>query len=381
MCIRDSASALQQSNDIYVEFNNSGEFNEYNSVSDLGNLDDYTIASADDGGNSLLGGGTAYNIGDNIKIDFSNNRRYILIDDETHHTAEHQIIKATWKAAISTTLKDVNGTDHLFALKKVGNDYEWQEVNAGDINATNDEYLVDIKSGRFAGIEYDTVGRFISQNQIFKKLAEKISKIKNNLNLSYDLQNEDNTIVEDGFTLSLVPELEFNITANTTSVPAGTTFKIRKKVDISLGGDDYNIKDYIKLDNVIVDRPVLTESTQTTHTDRVGLYQFSAVPLSYGELNANESLLRVEAEKLGYYQSPVVNVPKFEQDDPSTTDVREDVQRVDLTMKVKPTYNVEVNVTDTNGNPINDAVVIIDGVKGNNTDPVSYTHLTLPTIA
>jgi hypothetical protein len=53
--INENASALQQSNDIYVEFNNSGEFNEYNSVSDLGNLDDYTIASADDGGNSLLG--------------------------------------------------------------------------------------------------------------------------------------------------------------------------------------------------------------------------------------------------------------------------------------------------------------------------------------
>ena len=361
--IEDNAGALDSGDNVlYADLNGSG-FVKYGTVSDLGNLDDYTLASSDD---ATLG---SYIVGDNIKINFSNNGRYILISDDTHHTSDHKIINTIWKAGISATITDVNGTEHYIALKKVGNDYEWVERSNPGINAdgSDDDYLTDIKSGEFSGIEYDKIGQFIAQNKIFKKLAEKLSEIKTEIGANWTPQNADNSLVKDGFTLSIVPELEFNITANTTNVPVGTTFKVRKEATIALGGNNNNLRDYIKLDQVMVDRPVLTQPTQTVHTDVAGLYQFSAVPLSYGELNAQESLLRVESAKLGYYDSPVVNVPKFTEDNTATS-VREDVQTVDLSMQKKPLYNVEVNVTDANGNPINNAVVIMDGIKTDNTD-------------
>jgi len=307
-------------------------------------------------------------VGDNFN--FYPYNSYLFVQDDTNENA-HDYNYTRWDIAISATLKG-NSSDFYVALQPQSDGtYKWVALDSnslGNINPVRDEdKFIFVQQDTFKGISYDKIGRIIAQNKIFAKLAMKLSDIAIEAGLSSsDLQNPDNPLFEDGFNVSLIPTMVVT-TNEQAGVGAGKEIDFRKIISIGVGGVSTPIRDYIKLDQVLVDRPVLTQSSQTTHTDRVGLYQFSAVPLSYGELNNQESLLRVESNKLGYYSSGVVNVPKFESDNPATSE-REDVQRIDLTMSQKQLYNVEVNVTDINGDPINDAVIIIDGIVNDNTD-------------
>jgi hypothetical protein len=306
-----------------------------------------------------------YNMADNMKFSLTNNN-YLLVQDDTFEAA-HDYNYTSWDMALSATVQLANGSESYVKLKKVNNEYKWVNVDDPTVTANNEPYFIHLKTDTFTGINFEDLGRALSQNKIFAKLAENMQAIANEANIAGTLQNPENSLMKDGFNASVIPTM--TVTTNQTAgVGAGKVIKLRKVANIAIGGNDAPIKDYISLDRVDVDAPAMTQSEQTTHSDRVGLYQFSAVPLSYGQMNVNDSLLRVTADKLGFYEAPVTDVPKFTQDNTATA-IREDVQRVDLSMDTKPTYNVEVNVTDTNGNPINNAVVIIDGVmSSNNTD-------------
>ena len=312
-------------------------------------------------------------VAEHIKFVIYNN--YLYLQDDTTRIG-HDYNYTRWDAAISATLKGQNGHHKYVALKKYNDVYKWVELNSsslGSINPVTDtDKFIFVQQDTFAGISYDKLGRIVAQNKILSKLAMSLSDIANEVNDNggdinvTNLEDANKLLFQDGFDLFLIPTIVTTINSNATN-GVGETLKFRKIVDVKLGGESNPLQNFIKLDQVEVDRPVLTQSSQTVHSDRVGLYQFSAVPLSYGQMNLNESLLRVESNKLGYYTSPIVNVPKFTQDNPET-DAREDVQRIDLAMSEKPTYNVEVNVTDENGNALNNAVVIVDGIATSNTD-------------
>jgi hypothetical protein len=168
--------------------------------------------------------------------------------------------------------------------------------------------------------------------------------------------NPDQILFNDGFTIGVVPTATYSTTDN-NNVDINVTF--RNLVDF--GFNNMNLNEYISINNVFVQRPVLMEDEQTDFTDRVGLFSFPAVPLGFGSLDNVNSLLRVNSQKLGYYASPVVNVEKFTQDDTSTVS-REDVQRVDMSLDIKPKFDVRVNVNDQNGNALNSALVTLDGI-------------------
>jgi len=332
--------------------------NEYNQAFNYGYADENE--NEDDG---------SYTIGDDLKFYLRSNG-YLFISDETDPNA-HDYNSTRWDIALSATLLGSGSTNNKYVALQKQNDgsYKWVAMSSSaDISAINDEdKFIFVQQDEFKGIQYEKIARVVSQNAIFKKLVMSIGDIANEAGIGTDgLNNLDRPIFEDGFNLYIIPTV--TVTSNSqTNAGAGKVIKLRKIANIAIGGTSTPIKDYIKLDEVFVDRPVLTESKQITHSDRVGLYQFSAVPLSYGEMNNQNSLLRVESKKLGYYDSPVATVPKFEQDDTSTTE-REDVKRIDLQMVEKPTFSVDVNVTDSSGNPINNAIVIMDGIKNENSD-------------
>ncbi len=76
------------------------------------------------------------------------------------------------------------------------------------------------------------------------------------------------------------------------------------------------------------------------------------------------SLLRIEASKLGYFNSPSVNVPSYKIDEVNTSE-REDIKRFDLKIKTKPVYNLTVKVEDAGNKSavIANAIISVDGIK------------------
>ena len=353
--------------------NIDGNWNPYDYVDDNGtinNLTDYTItdaalSSSSEDYDDVVGG---YDIENNMGISYDDQLGYLLVQDHTY-TNGHEYNDTKWDVGISATLQGNNGNNYYVALKKVGNQYKWVQLNqnsSGHLNPVSDEdKFIFVQDDQFKGVSVNKIAQVIANNKVFAKLAMKLSNIAAEAGIdNSDLQNPDNNLVEDGFDLSVIPTITFT-TNSLARAGEGKVVQIRKIIDIALGGDTTPLKKYIKLNRVEVNRPTIFNATQNVHTDSLGLYQFSAVPLSYGILNSNESLLRITSSKLGYFNSPVKNVPKFTQDD-TTTSQREDVKRIDLSLHKKPLYEVDVNVTDKNGNPIDNAVVILDGIDNNN---------------
>ncbi|EJF06156.1 hypothetical protein ThvES_00017770 [Thiovulum sp. ES] len=270
-----------------------------------------------------------------------------------------------WRAVISVYITE---TDMLYRLAKdsAGN-FNWvadEDYKFDDSEWQNDlSKSLIVKSSDSQFIYSRELGKYISQEQVISRLAETIGTMLTTAGedtSGFTQDRLDSLVFGDGFDIDVYAVVKTEVkdpasSYNGQELTLATDIKLPFK-------DGLDIKKFLKLDKVSFTPPTFLDPSQTTVTDRVGLYEFPVVPLQYGEMNENLSLLRVEASKLGYYNSPVANVPMFIMDDVNTSE-REDIKRLDLNVVEKPTYSIKVNTTDRTTGATVEALVEIDGIR------------------
>jgi hypothetical protein len=270
-----------------------------------------------------------------------------------------------WRAVISVYITE---TDMLYRLAQDSSgNFNWiadEDYKFDDSEWQNDlSKSLLVKSSDSQFIYSRELGKYISQEKVISRLAETIGTMLNTAGedtSGFTQDRLDALVFGDGFDIDVfaVVKTEVNDPAS-----ANNGQELTLATDIKLPfKDGLDIKKFLKLDKISFAPPTLLDPSQTTTTDRVGLYEFPVVPLQYGEMNEKYSLLRVEASKLGYYNSPIANVPMFIEDN-VTTPNREDIKRVNLDVVEKPTYSVKVNTTDRTTGDALETLVEIDGVK------------------
>jgi hypothetical protein len=278
----------------------------------------------------------------------------------------HKTENVEWRTLIAP---EPIGTEQVLLRLAKNNEtgeYTWVKVDSQDFSF--DEHFglsYPVKYSESKNLNALDVAKFLSSDKVINKLSENIEKVFIDLGIDTssltDVEKET-SMFNHGFNFRLFVKAHAVVTEGTDKdkkVYLGSTSSLAFKT--------VKLKDYLQIDseNTQFTPPTMLDPSQKTITDRVGLYEFPVVPLQYGEMNENYSLLRVEASKLGYYNSPVTNVDMFKKDDTHTGE-REDIKRVDLEVSEKQTYSVTVNVTaDKDGSGITDALVEIDGIKTN----------------
>lgn len=297
--------------------------------------------------------GLTDNIQDSFKITGDLDYGRLMLSNGAN---DGELKSAIWDISVTATIALNDSTYKKVKLVPSGNSYSWSE-NTTDVNDIDTSSLIRV--GKYVQntpfndrrLRISKISRKISENSMMEKLAMTLPDILSEAGIAGTAASPENILFDDGFTLSVIPTATYETEEN------NITFRAKGRFDFT----NLNLRDYVKIDEVQVQRPVLLEEEQTNYTDRVGMYSFPAVPLAFGNMDNLNSLLRVNAKKLGYYTSPTLNVEKFTQDD-TTTVSREDVQRVDIELEGKPTYDVTVNVVDQNDQPLADALVTLDGI-------------------
>ncbi|HIC10277.1 MAG TPA: hypothetical protein EYO61_02835, partial [Campylobacterales bacterium] len=291
-----------------------------------------------------------------VKILGNKKRGYLKIKEKNTNRDNYTYVGTAWDLVIQSYIA-LQGGDGAYVALQVQSDgsLKWVATD-GNIQLDSDKLAngIRVQKSESNKLLLNKVARLISSNRLLEKLAMPISEIQAEAGFTGTPLSPNNTLFDDGFTIFFVPTVKLKTIDNQDML-------VRLKTEMDLSG--VKLRKYIKLSKVFVDKPTLTPPVQYDVTDRVGLYHFSAVDMDFGQLkDTNNSLVRVSAQKLGYFNSPAINVPKFGVDDPNTTP-REDVKNIDITLKEKPTYSVSFNITNENGEPVENAIVSIDGIK------------------
>jgi hypothetical protein len=257
------------------------------------------------------------------------------------------------------------------AIAKDGNEgYKWVLANGDGINPTTDiandniESLISVQKSTNTKLNINKIAQVVSSNKFLEKLAMPLSEILTEVNATGKAKYENEILFDDGFSLDIIPTLDLTVN------DGGQKFQLRDRAYIDLKGSSEstgkNLKDYVIIDRVVTSKPVYTPAIQYDVTDRVGLCEFSPVEMDFGIYKNDNtiSLLRIQASKLGYFNSPSVNVPSYKIDEVNTSE-REDIKRFDLKIETKPVYNLTVTVEDAGNKSavISNAIISVDGIK------------------
>ncbi len=275
-----------------------------------------------------------------------------------------------WGFIVITAVKLADDSSINLAVAPNGQGgFKWVKINGDgstantNLDQENIPELISVQKSDNTKLFIDKIAQIVSSNKFLEKLAMPLSEVLTEANVSKTAKSPNKNVFDDGFTLDMIPTLSLTVKENNQN------FFLRGRGQMSFKssgeGSNKTFKDYIVIDRVVSSKPVYTPAIQYDVTDRVGLCQFSPVEMDFSQFKSDESisLLRIQASKLGYFDSSSINVPSFKIDDVKTAE-REDIKRVDLSIKSKPTYTLTVKVVDAEtNNPISDAVVSVDGIK------------------
>jgi hypothetical protein len=341
--------------DLYGDFTNSGtDFN--STFASLGLIDEESFFDDSSLNNNDAQLNYIAYASQSFKILGNTDRGYIRVKEENTDTAKYTYNSTTWDLVVDAYVAVTGGGTYVALQQQTDGSFKWVKSDGGvDLEADEVANGILLQKSDNKKLMLNKVAQKISSNAFLEKLAMPISKILEEANVSETPLSPNSILFDDGFTMTMVPTIQMTTVADNKEV------LVRMKTEMDLS--DVELKKYVVLSDVFVDKPTLTPSTQYDTTDRVGLYQFSAVDMDFKQLGQTEnSLVRVSASKMGYFDSPSINVPKFAIDDPSS-DPREDVKVLNIGIKDRPTFSVDFNITDENGEPINDAIISIDGIK------------------
>ena len=310
------------------------------------------------------------NIDDSNILSTGNRGGYLKAIDKTAGNHDRSFIE--WSLILHMAIEDDDATLHYFSLQQQADgNFEWiVETNTGSYNAKDDYSKASVvkTSSSSKNLYMNNLSTYISSNKVLEKLAEPIGDVFKRLDINSTVSSKANKLMfNDGFSVTVILRDHQN-TDSDAEIGAGKKIIFTTSTDLVFENSDSNkdldLKSYVRLGDRSFQSPVMLDSQQEALTDRAGIYQFSVVPLQYGTMNSVNSLLRVEASRLGYYTSPATNVKRFVVDNTETGNIREDVVRVNLKISEKPLYSVTVNVRDKDTNQlIEDAIITIDGVK------------------